>query len=41
MSRLAEALLALGLGIAVGPIALDWFSPLRWAGSQEDLNTLT
>lgn len=37
----AEALLALGLGIIVGPIALDWFSPFTWAGSQEKTNVLT
>lgn len=37
----AEALLALGLGIIVGPVALDWFSPIKWAGSQEKLNVLT
>ncbi|KAJ9123801.1 hypothetical protein QFC24_003577 [Naganishia onofrii] len=40
-SALAEALLALGLGIIVGPVALDWFSPGKWADSEEAVNTLT
>ena len=31
----AEALLALIAGIIFGPIAADWFSPLRWAGNEE------
>lgn len=38
---LSEALLALGLGIIVGPVALDWFSPGKWADSEEAVNTLT
>ncbi|KAJ9107426.1 hypothetical protein QFC21_000877 [Naganishia friedmannii] len=38
---LSEALLALGLGIIVGPVALDWFSPGKWADSQEAVNILT
>lgn len=39
---ISEATLALGLGVAVGPIALKWFSPLTWVdGGQESLNQLT
>ncbi len=37
----AEALLALIAGIIFGPVAADWFSPLRWTGSEESLNSLT
>lgn len=38
---LSEALLALIAGIIFGPVAADWFSPLRWTGSEESLNSLT
>jgi NhaP-type Na+/H+ or K+/H+ antiporter len=40
-TRAAEALLALLAGIIFGPIALDWFSPMRWAGSEHGLRELT
>jgi hypothetical protein len=38
----AEAILAVALGVAIGPVALNWVSPLEWNdGNHEATNYLT
>lgn len=38
----AESILAVALGIIIGPVALNWVSPLEWNdGDQEATNYLT
>ena len=41
-NTVAESILSVALGIIIGPVALNWVSPLEWNdGDQEATNYLT